>query len=316
MWLSEIQNSNCSHYAHNNRMANYLIGDLQGCDSAFGQLLAKIDFSPSRDVLFILGDLVNRGPESLAVLERLMRYGDAARCLLGNHDLNLLAIAHGVRQPHRKDTLTEILQSPKLPDLMHWLKHQNMAMLHKIQYSTPNNLQSSEILMVHAGVLPAWNAIDTIAYSNEIETILRNASHSELGQFLRDMYGDEPAAWSNDLRGMTRYRIIINALTRLRFCTEDGQMEFATKNSALAAPAGYVPWFDVPNRATKDITVAFGHWSTLGWLNRSDVLAMDGGCVWGGCLNALRLDESGSTNNKLNHELIKIDCEQAQQPRL
>ena len=297
-------------------MANYLIGDLQGCDSAFGRLLTKIDFSPSRDVLFILGDLVNRGPESLAVLERLMRYGDAVRCLLGNHDLNLLAIAHGVRQPHRKDTLTEILQSPKLPALMHWLKHQNMAILYKIKNLTPTNLQNNAVLMIHAGVLPDWNAINTIAYANEIETILRNASHAELGQFLRDMYGDEPAAWGDDLRGMTRYRIIINALTRLRFCTEDGQMEFATKDSALAAPAGYMPWFDVPNRATKDITVAFGHWSTLGWLNRSDVLALDGGCVWGGCLNALRLDESGSTNNKLNHELIKIDCEQAQQPGL
>ena len=293
-------------------MANYLIGDLQGCDSALGRLLKKIDFSPSRDILFVLGDLVNRGPESLAVLERLMHYGDAARCLLGNHDLNLLAIAHGVRQLNRKDTLTEILQSPKLPALMHWLKHQNMAMLHKIQYSTPNNLQSSEILMVHAGVLPTWNAIDTIAYANEIETILRTSSQVELAAFLSDMYGDEPTVWSKDLRGMTRYRVIINALTRLRFCTAQGQMEFVTKDSADAAPVGFMPWFDVPYRATKDITVAFGHWSTLGWLNRRDVLALDGGCVWGGCLNALKLDESGSAN----HELIHVDCEQSQKPKL
>ena len=293
-------------------MANYLIGDLQGCDSALGRLLKKIDFSPSRDILFVLGDLVNRGPESLAVLERLMHYGDAASCLLGNHDLNLLAIAHGVRQLNRKDTLTEILQSPKLPALMHWLKHQNMAMLHKIQYSTPNNLQSSEILMVHAGVLPTWNAIDTIAYANEIETILRTSSQVELAAFLSDMYGDEPTVWSKDLRGMTRYRVIINALTRLRFCTAQGQMEFVTKDSADAAPVGFMPWFDVPYRATKDITVAFGHWSTLGWLNRRDVLALDGGCVWGGCLNALKLDESGSAN----HELIHVDCEQSQKPKL
>jgi bis(5'-nucleosyl)-tetraphosphatase (symmetrical) len=291
-------------------MANYLIGDLQGCDSAFERLLKKIDFSPSRDVLFVLGDLVNRGPESLAVLERLMRYGDAARCLLGNHDLNLLAIAHGVRQTHRKDTLAEILQSPKLPALMYWLKHQNMAILHK----APKNTLNLEVLMAHAGVLPAWTATDTIAYSNEIETILRTASSTELSEFLRDMYGDEPAVWRNDLTGTARYRVIINALTRLRFCTVDGQMEFATKDSAETAPTGYMPWFDVPNRATKDITVAFGHWSTLGWLNRPDVLALDGGCVWGGCLNALRLDDTSSFNQEYNHELILVDCEQAQQP--
>jgi bis(5'-nucleosyl)-tetraphosphatase (symmetrical) len=286
-------------------MANYLIGDLQGCDSALARLLAKIDFSPSRDVLFVLGDLVNRGAESLAVLERLMRYGDAAQCLLGNHDLNLLAIAHGVRQPHRKDTLTEILQSPKLPELMNWLKHQKLAM-HR-------SAKNSEILMVHAGVLPAWNATDTITNANEIEAILRTASEDELATFLRDMYGDDPVIWSDDLRGTTRYRLIINALTRIRFCKPDGQMEFKTKGSADAAPAGYMPWFDVPNRATKDITVAFGHWSTLGWLDRQDVMALDGGCVWGGCLNALKLDELDDSASK-NHELIHVDCQQSQQP--
>ncbi len=289
-------------------MANYLIGDLQGCDSALERLLTKIDFSPSRDVLFVLGDLVNRGPESLAVLERLMHYGNAACCLLGNHDLNLLAIAHGVRQPHRKDTLVEILQSPKLPALIHWLKHQNMAMLHK----TSKNTLHFKVLMIHAGVLPVWNAIDTISYANEVETILRTASQADLTDFLRDMYGDEPADWSDDLTGTARYRVIINALTRLRFCTANGQMEFTAKDSADAAPTGYMPWFDVPSRATKDVIVAFGHWSTLGWLNRPDVLALDGGCVWGGCLNALRLDESGSAQ----HELIHVDCEQSQKPKL
>ena len=297
-------------------MANYLIGDLQGCDSALGRLLEKIDFSPSRDVLFVLGDLVNRGPESLAVLERLIGYGDAARCLLGNHDLNLLAIAHGVRQPNRKDTLTEILQSPKLPDLMQWLKHQNMAMIYKIPNSTSSNEPFKEVLMIHAGVLPNWTAINTVAYANEIETILRTSSQAELASFLRDMYGDEPTVWSEDLRGMTRYRVIINALTRLRFCTIEGQMEFVTKGRADAAPVGFMPWFDVPYRATKDITVAFGHWSTLGWLNRPDVMSLDGGCVWGGRLNALKLDESGSVNQALNHELIHIDCEQSQKPKL
>ena len=295
-------------------MANYLIGDLQGCDSAFERLLGKIDFSPSRDTLFVLGDLVNRGPASLATLERLMGYGSAARCLLGNHDLNLLAIAHGVRQPHRKDTLAEILQSPKRLALMDWLKQQRLAMLFSSQTvqttQNPSKHQNKPLLMVHAGVLPAWTAIKTIALAAEIETLLRNASESELHDFFRDMYGDTPNQWRDDLQGTPRLRVIVNALTRLRFCTADGVMEFATKDSADAAPAGYMPWFDVPNRATQDVVMAFGHWSTLGWLDRSDVYALDGGCVWGGCLNALRLAE----NSETQHALIQVQCEQAQRP--
>jgi bis(5'-nucleosyl)-tetraphosphatase (symmetrical) len=292
-------------------MANYLIGDLQGCNSAFAQLLAKIDFSPSRDTVFVLGDLVNRGQDSLAVLERLMHYGDAARCLLGNHDLNLLAIAYGVRQPHRKDTLDQILQSPRLPVLIHWLRHQRLAMQHSLDASANvKNPQSSEIIMVHAGVLPAWTAAKTIALAVEVETVLRESNDTDLREFFQHMYGDTPIQWHDGLTGSARLRVIVNALTRLRFCSADGEMEFASKDNLDAMPTGYLPWFDVPDRATKNVTVAFGHWSTLGWLNRSDVLALDGGCVWGGCLNALRLDESGFAN----HELIHVDCEQSQKP--
>jgi bis(5'-nucleosyl)-tetraphosphatase (symmetrical) len=296
-------------------MANYLIGDLQGCNSAFAQLLAKIDFSPSRDALFVLGDLVNRGQDSLAVLERLMHYGDAARCLLGNHDLNLLAIAYGVRQPHRKDTLTQILQSPRLPVLIHWLRQQRLAMLHSLDAPEKvKNPQKSELLMVHAGVLPSWTATKTIALAAEVETILRDAKDAELRDFFQEMYGDTPTQWHDGLTGAARLRVIVNALTRLRFCSPEGTMEFTSKDNLDAIPAGFLPWFDVPGRVTADITVAFGHWSTLGWLNRSDVLALDGGCVWGGCLNALRLDESGTLNGKFNHELISVDCEQSQKP--
>lgn len=293
-------------------MAHYLIGDLQGCNSAFAQLLAKIDFSPSRDTLFVLGDLVNRGHDSLAVLERLMHYGDAARCLLGNHDLNLLAIAYGVRQPHRKDTLTPILQSPRLPVLIHWLRQQRLAMLHSLDApKNAKNPQKTELLMVHAGVLPDWTATKTIALATEVETILRDATDAELREFFQEMYGDTPAQWHDGLTGSARLRVIVNALTRLRFCSVDGTMEFTSKDNLDATPAGYLPWFDVPNRATAAITVAFGHWSTLGWLNRPDVLALDGGCVWGGCLNALRLAEAGCTDEQ---ELIHVECEQVQKP--
>jgi len=272
-------------------MAHYLVGDIQGCNAALGRLLEKIDFSPSRDTLYVLGDLVNRGPDSLATLERLIAFGHSAKCLLGNHDLNLLAIACGVRKAHRKDTLNPILESPKLDAFIHWLKHQKMAMRQSIL--------NHDVLMVHAGVFPTWTATKTIALANEVELVLQHASNNALKTFLHDMYGDEPQQWRDDLQGNPRLRVIVNVLTRMRFCMPDGTMEFKTKDSAEAAPMGFMPWFDVPNRATQKTIVAFGHWSTLGWLNRTDVYALDGGCVWGGYLNALKLsDQPDTTNNK------------------
>jgi bis(5'-nucleosyl)-tetraphosphatase (symmetrical) len=278
-------------------MALYLIGDVQGCDGALQRLLDEIAFSPSRDTLWLLGDLVNRGPDSAAVLRRLMGYDSAARCLLGNHDLHLLAVAHGVRPAHRLDTLDDILRAPDRPALLDWLRRQHLAL--RLTW------QGEEFLLVHAGVLPCWDAAKTTALAGELEAVLRGA---DLPDFLRRMYGNEPARWDDGLQGDARLRVIVNALTRLRFCTDAGEMEFTTKDSAAAAPPGYLPWFEVPGRRTADITVAFGHWSTLGWLGRSDVLALDTGCVWGGSLSALRLVHRGA------HELIQVPCEAAQAP--
>ena len=278
-------------------MALYLIGDVQGCDSALQRLLDTLSFSPSRDTLYLLGDLVNRGPDSAAVLRRLMGYGDAARCLLGNHDLHLLAIAHGVRRPSRSDTLDDVLQAPDRPALLAWLCQQRLALRERHQ--------DEELLMVHAGVLPAWTATKTIALASEVEAVLQSP---DLPDFLLQMYGNEPARWDDALTGDARLRVIVNALTRLRFCTTEGEMEFETKEGAGAAPAGYRPWFEVPGRQTADVTVAFGHWSTLGWLNRSDVLALDTGCVWGGALSALRLGPARA------HQLIQVKCIAAQTP--
>jgi bis(5'-nucleosyl)-tetraphosphatase (symmetrical) len=283
-----------------NTMAMYLIGDVQGCDAPLQRLLDTLDFSPSRDTLYLLGDLVNRGPASAAVLRRMMDYGDAARCLLGNHDLNLLAIAHGVRKPHRKDTLACVLDAPDRDAMLHWLRHQRLAML--------LHDGNRELLMVHAGVLPAWTATKTIALAQEVEVVLQGGHSAE---FFQTMYGNAPNVWSDALTGMDRMRVIVNALTRLRFCTAQGAMEFDTKEGAAGAPAGYLPWFDVPGRQTADITVAFGHWSTLGWLGRSDVLALDTGCVWGGSLSALKL---GTPGDAWADELIQVPCEAAQQP--
>jgi bis(5'-nucleosyl)-tetraphosphatase (symmetrical) len=283
-------------------MANYLIGDIQGCDAALQRLLDKISFSPSRDTLHLLGDLVNRGPNSLAVLRRLMGYGASARSLLGNHDLHLLAIAHGVQKPNRHDTLDEILLAADRPALLAWLRQQRLALR--------ESFQGEDILMVHAGVLPAWTAEKTMTLAAEVEAMLRGP---DLGAFLHQMYGNEPLGWDDSLTGPARLRVIVNALTRLRFCTPQGTMEFETKEGAAAAPAGYLPWFDAPARQTANVTVAFGHWSTLGWLNRSDVLALDTGCVWGGHLSAVRLDGAAGQRP---HSLIQVKCQAEQTPGL
>lgn len=274
-------------------MAHYLIGDLQGCDAPLARLLARVDFSPSRDTLYLLGDLVNRGPASAAVLRRLMGYGDAARCLLGNHDLSLLAVAHGHRAPHRNDTMDDILLAPDREAMLDWLRHRSMA------------LHAHGILMVHGGVLPQWDLAQVLALAGEVEAVLRGP---ELPAFLARMWGNQPDHWEDGLAGSDRLRVIVNALTRLRFCTPAGVMDLKASGRPDQAPPGMLAWFDVPGRRSAGTTIAFGHWSTLGYLRRPDLIALDTGCVWGGCLSALRLAGDGG------HELIQEQCEQAQAP--
>lgn len=283
-------------------MSLYCIGDLQGCDAPFARLLQKIDFSPSRDTLYLLGDLVNRGPDSLAVLRRLQALGDAAQCLLGNHDLHLLALWQGMHAGGRHDTLMPVLQAPDREALMDWLRHRAMA-LHRHSW-----------LMVHAGVLPQWSTAQTLALAGEVEQVLRGP---ELGIFLRAMYGNTPAQWHDSLQGVDRLRVIVNALTRLRLCTSEGVMELVHTEGAGAAPRGYLPWFAVPSRATLPTPMAFGHWSTLaseaqgvdGAVLRHNTLPLDTGCVWGGCLTAARLGPAPGA-----FELLSVACEQARQP--
>jgi bis(5'-nucleosyl)-tetraphosphatase (symmetrical) len=273
-------------------MAHYLVGDLQGCDAALQRLLDKLAFSPSRDTLWLLGDLVNRGPDSLAVLRRLRGYGAAARCVLGNHDIHLLTVAYGIRGTSRGDTLDEILQAPDKELCIDWLRHQPLALL--------ENFGLRQILMVHAGVLPSWSANQTMQLAHELASELQ--SH-HVKKFLQHLYGNRPARWKNSLQGIDRLRVITNALTRLRFCSAEGVMEFESKEGAAAAPVGYMPWFDVPQRKTADVTVAFGHWSTLGAIQRDNLLALDTGCVWGGCLSAFKIDAQTAGG-----ELIGVPC--------
>lgn len=276
-------------------MAHYLVGDVQGCDAPLGRLLEKVGFSPSRDTLYLLGDLVNRGPASAAVLRRLMAYGDAAQCLLGNHDLSLLATAHGHRAPHRNDTMDDILRSPGREAMLDWLRHRPMA------------LHAHGLLMVHGGVLPQWDLRQVLQLAGEVESVLRGPG---LVDFLARMWGNQPDRWDDALAGADRLRVVVNALTRLRFCTPEGVMDLRASGGLHQAPPGTLAWFDVPDRRTAGVCIAFGHWSTLGYVRRPDVIGLDTGCVWGGCLSALRLDDSGAGA----HELLQENCEQAQAP--
>lgn len=271
---------------------HYLIGDLQGCDDALERLLAAMDFSPSRDSLTLLGDLVNRGPSSLAVLRRVHGMGGAASVVLGNHDLHLLAVAAGARALGRRDTLLPVLGAPDRAELLAWLRVQPLARM------------SHGWLCVHAGVLPDWSAEDTLARSRDVSEVL---SGPDGDAFLHAMYGDEPAQWHATLDPTLRLRGIVNVLTRIRFCREDGTLDMRTKEGADAAPPGFLPWFEHEERRTADTPIAFGHWSTLGLLQRPRLLGLDTGCVWGGALTAVRVDSG-------RRELVQVPCTQAQRP--
>jgi len=257
-------------------MALYAIGDIQGCHAEFCELLGLIGFSPATDRLWLTGDLVNRGPDSLGVIREVMALGDAAETVLGNHDLHLLTVAAGHRGAHRDDTLAPILEAPDRDDLLEWLAHRPLA------------AASKDLLMVHAGVLPQWNADGVLALAGEVETVLRSERRQA---FLRVLYGDEPHTWRDNLEGDDRLRAIVNALTRLRFCTPDGRMEFREKRGARHAPHGYAPWFAHPQRQTASSLVLCGHLSTLGLMLAPNVLMLDSGCLWGGALTAIRFPD-------------------------
>jgi len=265
---------------------NYLIGDVQGCCGALDRLLAKIDYSPSRDHLYVLGDMVNRGPSSLGTLRRLREFGSSATCLLGNHDLNLLAVAQGVRHAHRGDTIEDILDAPDRDEWLDWLRHRRMAVFEQ------------GWLMVHAGVVPQWDVAQTLQLAGEVEALLRSDA---LADFLPQMYGDQPDRWDDDLRAQPRWRLIINALTRARFVAADGTLDLKTKDGVQCTPPGHFAWFDAPQRRTAGTPIAFGHWATLGLVSRPDLLALDTGCVWGRQLSAARITRD-------DREIIQVEC--------
>jgi bis(5'-nucleosyl)-tetraphosphatase (symmetrical) len=267
----------------------YAIGDVQGCMPSLKSLIQKL---PKDSKMIFLGDLVNRGPDSLGALRQLKSLQEQGRaeCILGNHDLHLLAIDAGLRKTKGLDTVDSILKAPDRAALMHWLRHRPMA------------LSNGKVITVHAGILPQWDLQQTIECAQEVEKALRKKTYRD---FLASMYGNSPNKWSNSLKGIERLRVITNALTRLRFCTPAGQMEFESKEGMESGPRGYIPWFKVPQRKTQNSLVYFGHWSTLGLIQQDNVIGLDTGCVWGGKLTAMEIPESGKNSKKL--EIIRVD---------
>jgi|HigsolmetaAR201D_1030396.scaffolds.fasta_scaffold01831_5 bis(5'-nucleosyl)-tetraphosphatase (symmetrical) len=261
-------------------MPTYAIGDIQGCCDEFEALLERIAFDPKHDRLWLVGDLVNRGPRSLDVLRLVHRLGDSVTTVLGNHDLHLLAVAStpGLH-PKRGDTIDEILAAPDRDELLDWLRHR------PILHHDP----ALNYTMVHAGVAPQWDLATARRCAAELEDALRDERTA--ADLFAHMYGNQPDRWSEDLQGFDRLRFITNCFTRLRFVTEDGRLALKHKGTIAQAPAGLIPWFQAPGRRTRGERIVCGHWSALGFYEGDDVLSIDTGCVWGGSLCAVRLDE-------------------------
>ena len=271
-------------------MSTYAIGDLQGCHEQLLALVALIRANDPAAAFVFVGDIVNRGPASLATLREIRDLAHPTNMVLGNHDLNLLAVAQGIRPIGRSDTIAEILAAPDRDALLDWLRQQPLAM------------QCEDHLIVHAGVLPSWSMAQTLSLAHEVESALRGPAWCD---FLAHMYGNTPARWDDGLQGYDRLRCIVNALTRMRYCLEDGSMCFSGKEEDAALGAVQIPWYALPQRQTQFDKIVFGHWSALGLTLQEHVMGIDSGCVWGGQLSAIRLSD---------HQLFQVNCPMFQQP--
>ena len=257
-------------------MATYAIGDIQGCFEGLQLLLDEIGFDLLRDRLWLVGDLVNRGPDSLATLRFVRGLGERAVAVLGNHDLHLLTVAEGLEKLRRGDTVEDVLAAPDREELLVWLRHR--PLMH----------YEDGVAMVHAGLLPSWSVSRALELAGEVESKLRSESYRS---FLAKMYGNRPDRWNESLTGYDRLRVIVNAMTRLRLCSTDGAMEFDHKGQLKALPSGYVPWFAAPGRRSRDTPIICGHWSALGLQASDNLFALDTGCLWGRRLTALRMED-------------------------
>ena len=261
-------------------MATYAIGDVQGCMQELRALLEAIAFDAATDELWFVGDLVNRGPASLEVLRFVRSLGHRARVVLGNHDLHLISLAEGFVSAREDDTLQSVLSAPDRRELIDWLRTQPLLHVER------------GWVMVHAGLLPGWDLPAATALAAEVTSALKGTDYRD---FLAHLYGSRPERWSGSLSGHDRLRVIVNAMTRMRFCAADGTMELRAKGETNNAPPGFMPWFDVPGRLTVHERVVFGHWSALGLYRTERLFGLDSGCVWGGALTALRLEDCALT---------------------
>lgn len=268
-------------------MSIYAIGDVQGCYDSLQSLLQKVRFDPAKDQLWFVGDLVNRGPDSLKVLRFVKGLGEHAITVLGNHDLHLLAVAEGLRKDKHHD-LGDILAAPDKDELLTWLRQR--PLLH--------HDKKTGYTMIHAGLPPQWDLATAQRCAQELERVLRSSTYHK---FLTHMYGDEPASWAEDHAGWERLRFICNCFTRLRYCDKNGKLELKSKGAPGTQPKGLQPWFAWPERNSRDLNIVFGHWSTLGAYSTAGIHALDTGCVWGGKLSALQLDTFPS-------QLFQVDC--------
>jgi bis(5'-nucleosyl)-tetraphosphatase (symmetrical) len=278
-------------------MAIYAFGDLQGCYDPLARLLDYLEFDPAVDRLWFVGDLVNRGPQSLEVLRFVRSLDDAAVTVLGNHDLHLIMQAAGYGKANKEDTLTEILAAEDCDELMHWLRGRPLFHVEVVGDNTWG--------MVHAGLLPAWDVAQAQALSDEVTAALLAPNYLK---FLANMWGSEPNAWRDDLAGWDRLRVVVNAMTRMRFVTSTGAMEFrapGAKAPPERGPKDCVPWFDAPGRRSADHPIVCGHWSALGLYQTDNLLALDSGCLWGGQLTAVRLED---------RRLFQMPCGQSARP--
>ncbi len=260
-------------------MAIYAIGDIQGCVVPFEELMDDLQFDPARDRLWLTGDLVNRGPHSLEVLRLVSQLGDSVTTVLGNHDLHLLAVAEGVQKIRSGDSLKPVLTAPDRDELLDWLRHR--PLVHRDRHL--------KTLMVHAGVYPGWGASKLARLATEVETVLRGPDYVQL---LRTMYGSEPRQWRDRLAGWDRLRFILNAMTRMRFVGASRRLDFVHKGPPGSQPPRLVPWYRHPRMKCDGWRIVCGHWSALGYSRQGNLTSLDSGCVWGGALTAVRLDDS------------------------
>ena len=268
-------------------MATYAIGDIQGCFASLQSLLTGIDYQAGRDRLLLAGDLVNRGPGSLDVLRWVVDQGDAVRAVMGNHDLHLLCVAEGVAMQRGRDTLTPVLEAPDRDDLIEYVRRR------------PLLLEHDGWTMVHAGLLPQWTVADAAGLAREVEQAIQGPDRK---YYLRELRSAQPDRWHEGLTGVDRLRVIMNALLRLRFCSPEGQLEFAHSGPPDKAPPGFMPWFRIPGRRSADTPLLCGHWAALGLLMEPNLIALDSGCVWGNRLTAVRLEDRA---------VFQVECDEA-----